>query len=155
AGLVMDGRSFLLVADGMAGKIFRVRVSDGEATQVDVGTGIGIGLAWDHFGRLFASDSKSVIWGIPRPGEKAVLMAKGFDLVANLCVDPTGDYLLVPDMKAGTVTKLPTSIPGWEVDTAPLPLKSAVAFPDLQWEGWDGGKGGKQFPLRPVLLTHA
>jgi glucose/arabinose dehydrogenase len=64
--------------------------------------------------------------------------------------------LLIPDMKAGTITKLPTTIPGWEVDDTPLPIKTAVAFPDLKWTGWKGETdSGKQFPLRPLVLTHA
>jgi glucose/arabinose dehydrogenase len=82
-------------------------------------------------------------------------MAAGFQTPTSLCRDLTGRFLLVADSKAGTVTKLPISIPGWEVDDTPLPLKSAVAFPNLKWEGWEAVKNGRQFELRPLLLTHA
>ena len=41
------------------------------------------------------------------------------------------------------------------VDDA-LPLKVVNAFPDLQWQGWDGAdEQGRVRPLRPTELTHA
>ena len=50
----------------------------------------------------------------------------------------------------------PAIVPGQEVDVTPLPLQTAVAFPDLQWTGWKGEKDdGKTYPLRPLILTHA
>jgi glucose/arabinose dehydrogenase len=156
-GLVMDGLNHLLMLDFTSGDLLRIRVSDGEATKIADGFDGGDGLAWDHFGRLFISSWKSgKVWGIPRPGQKPVLIASGFDSAADCCLDPSGKNILIPDMKAGTLTALPTTIPGWEVDDSPLPLKMAVAFPDLQWTGWKGEKDdGKQYPLRPIVLTHA
>jgi glucose/arabinose dehydrogenase len=95
------------------------------------------------------------VYAIARPGEKPVLMAKGFESAADTALDATGK-VLVPDMKAGTITALPVNIPGWEVDTKPLPLATEVAFPKLRWTGWKGiDDSGKQNPLRPLLLTHA
>ncbi len=48
------------------------------------------------------------------------------------------------------------AVPGAEVDERPLPLETAVAFPDLQWEGWKAeSDDGKPNPLRPIVLTHA
>ena len=44
--------------------------------------------------------------------------------------------MLVLDGQAGTLTALPARVPGAEVDETPLPLETAVAFPDLQWAGW-------------------
>ena len=59
-------------------------------------------------------------------------------------------------MKAGTISAVPISIPGAEVDMSPLPLKTAVAFPDLKWQGWTAeSDAGKQVALRPIFLTHA
>ena len=156
-GLVMDGRSFLLMLDFTSGELLRVKVSDGTSTKVADGFEGGDGLAWDMHGRLFISSWKSgKVWGIARPGESPVLIRQGFESAADLCLDPTGRFLLVPDMKAGTLVKLPTTIPGWEVDDTPMPLKTAVAFPDLKWTGWKGEtEAGKTFALRPLLLTHA
>jgi glucose/arabinose dehydrogenase len=37
-----------------------------------------------------------------------------------------------------------------------MPLQTAVAFPDLKWEGWKGETdSGKMIPQRPIVLTHA
>lgn len=37
-----------------------------------------------------------------------------------------------------------------------LAMKGVPAFPNLTWEGWDGGEeSGKVDPLRPMVLTHA
>src|SRR5262249_21495820 len=89
-------------------------------------------------------------------GAKAVLLASGFQSAADLCLDPTGKFLLVPDMKAGTLTAISSQVPGREINETPLALDSAVAFPDLQWAGWKGEtSAGLPNPLRPLLLTHA
>ena len=156
-GLVMDGKSFLVMLDALSGELLRIRISDGTSKKIADGFDGDGGLAWDHFGRLFITSRKAgEVWGIPRPGEKAILIASGFESAADCCLDPTGKFLLVPDMKAGTLTKVPTTIPGWEVDDTPLPIKTAIAFPDLQWTGWQGTTdAGKQYPLRPLTLTHA
>ena len=61
---------------------------------------------------------------------------KGFKSAADICLDPTGKFILVPDMKAGTLTAVPAQVPGAEVDETPLPLEDRVAFPDLKWTGW-------------------
>ena len=64
-------------------------------------------------------------------------MAEGFEAAADICLDPTGKFILVPDMKAGTLTALPDArFPAAEVDETPLPLETEVAFPDLKWTGW-------------------
>lgn len=155
-GLVMDGMSFLLVLDFASGELLRVRVSDGNTAKIAAGFDGGDGLAWDMHGRLFISSWKTgKVWGIPRPGQKPILLAASFKSAADICLDRTGKAILIPDMKAGTLTRLSTSIPGWEVDETPMALKATPAFPKLQWTGWDPEKNGKQYPLRTLLLTHA
>src|ERR1043166_5731877 len=156
-GLVMDGKNHLLMLDFASGDLLRIRVTDGDTKKIAGGFDGGDGLAWDNFGRLFITSWKTgKVWGIARPGQKPVLIAEGFKSAADLCLDTTGRFLIVPDMKEGTLTKLPTTIPGWEVDDSPLPLNTEVAFPKLEWSGWQGiTDKGKQFPLRPLLLTHA
>ena len=43
-----------------------------------------------------------------------------------------------------------------QVDTSPLPVTTAPAFPNLQWTGWEPvSEAGLPQPLRPLLLTHA
>lgn len=156
-GLVMDGVNHLLMLDFGSGELLRIAIEDGKSEKIAEGFDGGDGLAWDNFGRLFITSWKTgKVWGIPRPGVAPILIAEGFQSAADLCLDPSGKFLLIPDMKAGTLTKLSTTIPGWEVDDTPLPIKTAVAFPDLKWTGWKGETdAGKQFPLRPLVLTHA
>lgn len=156
-GLVLDGMSFLLLLDSGSGELLRVRIADGSAVKVADGFDGGDGLAWDWYGRLYITSwAQGKVWGIARPGQPPVLMASGFQSAADLCLDPTGRALLIPDMKAGTLTALPATIPGHEVDMTPLPLAAVAAFPKLQWAGWEGvTPAGKQMPLRPVFLTHA
>jgi glucose/arabinose dehydrogenase len=155
-GLAMDGASNLLLLDFGSGELHRIKLSDGSSQKIADKLGSGDGLVWDNFGRLFTTDYKGgKVYGIPRPGEKPVLIAEGFGAAADCCMDAFGKNLLVPDMKNGTVTAIPATIPGWEVDTTPLPLESAVAFPDLKWSGWKGEVSGKIIPLRPLVLTHA
>ena len=156
-GLVMDGVNHLLMLDFGSGDLLRIRVTDAKTEKIADGFDGGDGLTWDNFGQLFITSWKlGKVWGIPKPGVKPILIASGFESAADSCLDPTGKFLLIPDMKAGTLTALSTTIPGWEVDDAPLPLKTAVAFPNLQWTGWKGEtEAGKQYPLRPLTLTHA
>lgn len=156
-GLVMDGQSFLLMLDFGSGELHRIKVSDGSSKKIADGFDGGDGLGWDYFGRLYITSWKSgKVWGIPRPGEKPIQIASGFESAADLCLSRDNKSILIPDMKKGTLTALPTSIPGWEVDETPMPLKTEVAFPNLQWTGWKGETDkGKLFPLRPLMLTHA
>jgi glucose/arabinose dehydrogenase len=156
-GVIFDGESQCLIADFGSGALYRVRMTDKSAQKITDGFEGGDGLTWDKHGRLFITSWKSgKVWGIPRPGQKAVLLADKFEQAADSCLDPTGRFLLVPDMKAGTLTALPTTIPGWEVDDSPLAIATEVAFPKLQWTGWSPeSEGGKVTPFRPMLLTHA
>jgi len=41
------------------------------------------------------------------------------------------------------------------VDESPLAVEPVVAFPTLEWTGWESDKDGVLNPLRPILLTHA
>ena len=156
-GLVLDGASFLLVLDADSGALLRIRVADGSSLRIGDGLGAGGGLAWDRHGRLFLGDRKSgQLSAIPRPGAKPVRLAAGLPAAAGFAVSPDGRSLLVPDPKGGTVLAVPAAVPGWEVDDRPLPLKTEVAFPDLQWTGWKGEtEKGVVVPLRPLVLTHA
>jgi glucose/arabinose dehydrogenase len=156
-GLVMDGLSFLLLVDFGSGDLLRVRIADGTAVKVAGGFDGADGLAWDWFGRLFITSwEQGKVWGIARPGQEPVLVASGFRSAADLCLAPTGDALLIPDMKAGTLTRVPTTIPGHEVESRPLPLEGVPAFPQLKWAAWEGiTPDGRVLPLRPIFLTHA
>jgi glucose/arabinose dehydrogenase len=156
AGLVMDGLSFLLVLDA-SGTLYRVKLADGKAAVVADGFGSGGGLAWDKHGRLYLEDRKAgELFVIPRPGERAVSLGRGFGAATGISVDPAGKSLLVPDPEAGTLTAVSAAVPDAPVDDTPFPLQTAVAFPDLKWSGWGPtDERGRVTPLRPIVLTHA
>lgn len=155
-GLAMDGASHLLLADFGSGFLYRIKLEDFSSTKIAEGFEGSDGLTWDKTGQLFISSWKTgKVVGIPRPGQKAVLISDKFEQSADTCLDVSGLNLIVPDMKAGTLTAVPTTIPGWEVDKSQLALKTEVAFPNLQWTGWSGtDDNGIVAPLRPILLTH-
>jgi glucose/arabinose dehydrogenase len=155
-GVAMDGASHILLVDFGTGFLHRIRLSDNKAEKLAEGMDGADGVTWDNYGHLFVSSWKTgKLFGIPRPGEKPILVAEGFQSAADTCLDPTGKFILVPDMKAGTITAIPAQIPGHEIDDSPLPLKTEIAFPDLKWSGWEPEVGGKVTPLRPLVLSHA
>lgn len=157
SGLVLDGVSHLLLLDSTTGELLRVRIAGGTAIKINDGFEGGEGLAWDWFGQLFiTSTTQGKVWGIARPGQKPVLVASGFQAPADLCLDPTGKFVLVADRKAGTLTASPTTISGNEVDNRPLALQGVPAFSKLKWTGWEGvTEQGKVVEHRPIFLTHA
>jgi glucose/arabinose dehydrogenase len=147
----------LLLADTSTGELHRIKLFDRSVEKVGGGLGAANGLARDAFGRVFVSDSKGGrVLVIPRPNEKPVPLASGFEGVADVCIDRSGKHVLVLDRSAGTLTALSAQVPGALVDDKPLPLETAVAFPNLQWAGWKAeDERGQPNPLRPLVLTHA
>lgn len=112
-GVLNDGTSFLLLADFGTGILHRIKLSDGTAEKVAEGFDGADGVTWDNYGRLYVSSWKhGKVWVIPRPGEKPVLLVEGFKSAADTCLDPSGKFILVPDMKAGTITAIPAQVPG-------------------------------------------
>ncbi len=152
--LILDGASHLLV--GEWGPLKRVRLADGKSEQVaKVGEQVSA-MAWDMHGRLFISDGPSAkLFVIPQPGMAPAPLPGKFSNPSAICLDPTRMSILVADSAAGTITAVPAQVPGQPVDESPLPLETAVAFPDLKWTGWQGETdAGKIHPLRPIVLTH-
>lgn len=156
-GVTFDGASHCVVADMRQGGLYRVRMTDRTAWKIAQGLDGADGLTWDHFGRLFVTSwTTGKVFAIPRPRQKPILIGEGLKAAADSCLDASGRHLLIPDMKSGTLTKLSTTIPGWEVDESPLKVEVTPAFTSLKWTGWDdGSESGKIIPLRPILLTQA
>ncbi len=163
-GVAMDGASHLLIADGNAGTIYRLKLADGTVETIAEGLGRVKAMTWDQFGRLFfvsrigdADKDADSVFVIPRPGAKPILLAEGFQhIIGQICVSPDGRTVLVPDSGAGTLSAVEITIPGQEVDTTPMPLQTEVAFPNLQWSGWSSETDtGKTNVFRPIVLTHA
>jgi glucose/arabinose dehydrogenase len=157
AALAMDGMSHLLVLDSVSGDLSRIKLVDVTSEKLADGFGEGAGLTWDYVGRLYISDRKySKLFVIPRPGDKPELLPNTFKSPGGLGLNPSGSSILITDEKDGTLTAVAASVPGQEVDETPLPLETAVAFPDLVWAGWKGQTDkGQPNPLRPLVLTHA
>ena len=89
-GLLNDSLVHLLFVDFTSGELHRMTIAGGKTEKVADGFGGGDGLAWDRFGRLFVSDWKNgKVFVIPRPGDKPVLLAEGFQAAADICLDPT------------------------------------------------------------------
>jgi glucose/arabinose dehydrogenase len=155
-GIAMDGLSFVLLGDMGTETLYRVKVEDGSVEKLAKGLGRIDGICWDNVGRLFLSaHSQAKVHVIPRPGIKAEVIAEGFQTAADQCLDATGTKLLVPDMKAGTVTAIDIRVSSAPVNEKPLTVTSKPAFPNLTWTGWDPEENGKPTPLRPIVLTHA
>ena len=157
SGLAMDGASHLLLLDGGAGTLHRIKLADASTELLADGLTDCSGLVWDPFGRLLIGDPQGHrILIIPRPGEKPIPMVSGISTASGFCLGPQGKQILVSDGKSGTVTSVPIAVPGAEVDQRPLAIETELAFPDLEWTGWTGvNTNGKPNPLRPILLTHA
>ena len=156
-GLVLDGASHLLMVDFGTGFLYRIKLATGASEKIAEGFVGADGLAWDRHGRLYVSNWKEgTIHVIPRPGDKPILHTSGLKSAADLCLSANPKELLVPDMLGGTLSVFPAQVPGAPVDESPLPLKATVAFPELQWSGWQAETdSGKLVPFRPIILTHA
>lgn len=156
-GVLSDGASHILVADMGRGELYRVKLADGSSEKIAEGLGGVDGLVWDNHGRLFTSDWKTGdVHVIARPGDKPVLLAKGFKAAADICLTLDKKQVLVPDMTAGTLTAIKCEVPGEAFDDSPFPAKLELAFPDLKWTGHEAVTDtGKPNELRPILLTNA
>jgi glucose/arabinose dehydrogenase len=74
----------------------------------------------------------------------------------SLCLAADGSAVFAVDGKAGRLLATAPEVPGQPLDESPLPIATQVAFPNLDWTGWQRtDKAGNPVPLRPILLTHA
>ena len=107
-GLLVDDPDHLFVADSGLGYLYRYSLITGTAQRVGGGFGGTAGLAREPGGRLFVGDRKNgrlfqVVSDFEPPG----LLSDKFQSVADIALTPDGRTLLVPDMKAGTLTWFP------------------------------------------------
>ncbi|MGH8750199.1 MAG: SMP-30/gluconolactonase/LRE family protein [Burkholderiales bacterium] len=109
-GLLMEGDSALLVLDFLNGELNRLDLRTLKLTRLAGGFGGGDGLARDKAGVLYISDWKGGrVWSFnPRQkNSKPVLYQQNFVSAADITLDSSEKFILVPDMKAGTLTWLP------------------------------------------------
>jgi glucose/arabinose dehydrogenase len=154
SGILLDGQSFLLVADSKRHCISRVKIEDSSIETIREGIREISDLAWDPYGRLFISGGGKGdgVLIINRPGSEPVLLPGG-EPSKGICPDRQGHLLMVT---ADAVKSAKIVVPGAEVDDSPMPLEAVTAFPKLQWTGWSGETPeGKVVHHRPIVLTHS
>ncbi|CAN5374711.1 hypothetical protein BH10PLA2_BH10PLA2_17320 [soil metagenome] len=155
--LVMDGQSFIVTRDLQTKGLLRINLANGAASVAAEGLGSSRGLVWDNFGRLFVAggpDCKLSV--IPRDGQAPVAIPAATTETDDLCLAPSGDKILQLSSAVGHIHTFADQVPGQEVDVTPLAVSPVVAFPNLQWTGWQPeDDNGRPFALRPILLTHA
>jgi len=109
-GLLFENSGTLLVVDFASGELLRLSVAKGTVEKVADGFGGGDGLARDATGMLYISDWKNgKVWklNLKKKDAKPELYPQTFQASADIGLSKDGKFLLVPDMKAGTLVWLP------------------------------------------------
>ena len=109
-GLTFERPGKLLILDFASGELYRLDVAKLRLEKIAAGFGGGDGLVRDAGGMLYISDWKGGhVWklNIRRKGATPERYSQTFQSAADIGLSRDGKYLLVPDMKAGTLTWLP------------------------------------------------
>ncbi len=143
-GVLPDGQGKLWVVDFFSGDLLLVDLADNSARKIADGFPGGDGLVLDNEGNLYISQWSTGQVSVLSPGaSEAKLIANQFVSAADMCLDERQGYLMVPDMKAGTITKLPLPSKAPAVaNESPLEVRIEQVFPELVVD-------------RPIVLTHA
>lgn len=106
-GLLADGKDYLLMVDFFSGILYRLTIATGKLELRAEGFGGGDGVVRDKQGTLWVSDWKNGrVFSIKSDG--SLELAKTlFQSAADIGLSGDGKFVLVPDMKAGTLTWLP------------------------------------------------
>jgi sugar lactone lactonase YvrE len=106
-GLLADGKEHLLLADFLAGKLYRAKLSDGSAVELASDVTAGDGIVRDSKGRIYVGDVRNGrVYRLDSTTGKPTVFVDGFKSAADIALDDQG-RLLVPDSKAGTLTAVP------------------------------------------------
>jgi sugar lactone lactonase YvrE len=109
-GLLPEGSGSLLVLDFATGELLRVQPGKGTVQKLADGFGGGDGLVRDAAGTLYLSDWKNGrVWKLnpKQKGAKPEAYEQKFEASADITLSGDGKFILVPDMKAGTLVWLP------------------------------------------------
>lgn len=142
-GLVCEGHGRLLMLDFASGELEQINLKDGKLVRQAAGYPGGDGLARDRNGKIYISQwTTGEVSVLGRESHAPTLIGK-FESAADICLDEAHDRLLVPDMKAGTLSAITLSgIPAVRLNEAPLDVKIERAFANIEFN-------------RPLVLTHA
>jgi gluconolactonase len=107
-GVLLEDKDHLLIADFALGHLYRFGINTGKLDRIGGGFGGTDGLARDGKGRLFIGDWKNGrLYQFTSENEPPRLLSDQFRSAADISLMPDGKTLLIPDMKAGTLTWFP------------------------------------------------
>lgn len=106
-GLLADGKEHILMVDFFSGILYRVKIKTGKMDVIAEGFGGGDGIVRDRKGVLWISDWKNGrVFSLKSDGSLS-LQSTTFQAAADIALSADGRFVLVPDMKAGSLTWLP------------------------------------------------
>lgn len=106
-GLLADGKDHMLMVDFFSGILYRLKVSTGKMDALAEGFGGGDGIVRDRKGVLWVSDWKNGrVFSLKKDGALN-LAPVTFQAAADIALSADGKFILVPDMKAGSLTWVP------------------------------------------------
>ena len=107
-GLLMDGIGSLLVADFGTGDLYRLYIASAKLKDLNTGFGGADGLVRDTRGFLYVSDwNNGKVWQLAGPRATPQIIADNLQAAADIALSADGQYVVVPDMKAGQLIYLP------------------------------------------------
>ncbi len=108
-GVLADGKEHILMVDFVSGILYRIKVATGKMEAIAEGFGGGDGVARDHKNVIWVSDWKNGrVFSVKADGT-VKLVKDGYQSAADINISADGKFILVPDMKAGTLNWLPIS----------------------------------------------
>ncbi|HWA99383.1 MAG TPA: PQQ-dependent sugar dehydrogenase [Pirellulales bacterium] len=145
-GVMVDDAEHVLLADFLAGQVFRVTLADGTMQMIADGYPGADGLARDYDGNLYLSQWLTGDVSVLPAGSKSwqKLSTGAFQSAADICINYKSGHVVVPDMKGGTLSTVALKS-GNPSDVNEAPLESVAIVP--AWENVE--------IVRPIVLTHA
>ncbi|HEY8084210.1 MAG TPA: SMP-30/gluconolactonase/LRE family protein [Methylophilaceae bacterium] len=106
-GVLSDGKDHILMVDFVSGILYRIKLATGKMEVVAEGFGGGDGVTRDRKNVIWVSDWKNGRVFTVKPGGVVKLVKDGYQSAADINISGDGKFILVPDMKAGTLNWLP------------------------------------------------
>ncbi|MCW5556262.1 MAG: SMP-30/gluconolactonase/LRE family protein [Verrucomicrobiae bacterium] len=105
-GVSAPGPDELLVGEFFTGNL--ISVSQGQRKVLATGYRGADAIERDPQGNLYVSSwTQGKVWKLDPRGQNATVLAEGFQSAADFFLDPEAKQLVLPDMRAGTLTFLP------------------------------------------------